>query len=304
MGSWSRKIYLSFWVSLAFFTVIAVVWVPRFLDEGKGDSVKELQPAPKASTDAQVSAGSDTRFPTRAFASSVSSSGQGPLPSRDVDSQSQPEEDSNGGTGGLPSRTVPGVDNGQAISDRVTTRAYLQANSSVFLRPQTTAQVLGRVGSLTKVRWLDKAGEGWEEILLKDGRSAYVQSKDLSFTSEVTTQAQSGGFDNRPSQRSQADLGTLPQTVERFLSYLSANDVLRAETYLSPQAPNLSESTLSTLGPYAGAPSEGRVLRIEGGSHPSERTVRIVFGPGMEHETLTVWEWDAGQKRWLLKTWP
>jgi hypothetical protein len=299
MGSWSRKIYLSFWLSLAFVTVLAVVLVPKYLEQPEGETLKDLQAAPKIGSSGQELSSLGTRFPTRPLDQSPQrtttspSSGQG----------SSGSAETGIGPAGLPSRVVPGMEMESPVSERVTTRAYLQSDSSVYAQPQTTAEVLGRVGETTTVRWLNKAGEDWEEILLKDGRSAYVQSRDLSFSSQSTTQPAS--FPSRRDQGGEPDMNTLPTTVESFLTHLSANDLLRAETFLSPSARRLDSSDLGSLSPYAGAPPLGRVLRIEADEQGlnTRRTVRIVFGPDLEHETATTWEWDVSQQRWLLENW-
>lgn len=304
MGSRSQKIYLSFWFSLFFITGVAVLWLPRFLEGSGGTSVKELEAAPKANFTEEDLARVVTRFPTRAF---LDRPARAPEP--------QPVETGNNGEGeqpvaatgpgGLPTRFVPGVERGggNVVGERVTTRAYLRANSSVFDRPQTTATVLGRVGAQTKVRWLDKAGEGWEEILLKDGRSAYVQSDALSFSAD--SDSQSNSFTNRHSSQDGPNLSTLPSTVDSFLSHLSASDLLRAETFLSPLAPGLNDSTLGALSPYVGAAPEGRLLRVElvSGNRGSHRKARIVYGAEMAYEVLTLWEWDHAQQRWMLVRW-
>lgn len=288
---------------MVFLTLIASVWLPKYLEQSEGNSLKGLEPAPSLDVEDAQMAGVVTRFPTRAFRS------QPALPSRivedDPDAAGVGEtvtEDS--ATGGLPSRAVPGVNEGQTVGDRVTTRAYLRGNSSVFAQPQTTAAVLGRVGTLTKVRWLAKAGEGWEEILLKDGRSAYVQSDDLSFSSD-TWSTRKTGFDSQRTSGLEPDLATLPGTVETFLEQLSRGDLLRAETYLSPLATRLDDSSLSALTPYFGSSAEGRVLRIElvSGSRETYRRVRIVYGTEMAHEVSTLWEWDPAQQRWMLVKW-
>ena len=298
MGSRSQKIYLSLVLSLVFFTALASVWLPRFLEQSEGTSLKELEPAPKVSFSDGEFVPISTRFPTRAFPEASMGSDQGGEPSL--------QQNSAAGTssGGMPSRDVPGVDQGAAVGDRVTTRAYLQSNSAVFSRPQTTAKVLGRVGQQTKVRWLAKMGDGWEEILLKDGRSAYVQSEALSFSAN-SDQTHRTGFDFNHQQDSGPDASILPGTVESFLRNLSENDLLRAETFLSPLASRLETGSLSGLSPYVGVPSLGRVLRIElvGAGRSNHRRTRIVYGPKMEHEVATIWEWDAGQRRWMLVRW-
>ena len=288
---------------MVFVTLIASVWLPKYLEQSEGSSLKGLEPAPSLDVEEGPMAGVVTRFPTRAFRT------QPALPSRIVEddtviSEVGESETEAATTGGLPSRAVPGVNEAQPVGDRVTTRAYLRGGASVFAQPQTTAAVLGRVGTLTKVRWLAKAGEGWEEILLKDGRSAYVQSDDLSFSSD-TWSTRKTGFDSQRTSGLEPDLATLPGTVETFLEQLSRGDLLRAETYLSPLATRLDNDTLSALAPYLGSPAEGRVLRIElvSGSRETYRRVRIVYGSEMAHEVSTLWEWDPAQQRWMLVKW-
>lgn len=303
MDSFTRKITLSLFLSLVFFTLVASVWLPKYLEQSEGNAIKGLEPAPKVDVGDGTLAGVVTRFPTRPFQSRPK------LPSRiaeDVSTDSTTDGDPQGssGLGGLPTRSVPGVNDSEPVGDRVTTRAYLRSNSSVFARPQTTAAVLGRVGTLTKVRWLAKAGENWEEILLKDGRSAYVQSDNMSFSSD-TWSTHKTGFDSQQKNSRDPDLATLPGTVETFLGHLSSGDLLRAETYLSPLATRLDNATLSSLAPYVGAPALGRVLRIElvSGDRGTYRRVRIVYGDEMAHEVRTLWEWDMSQQRWMLVRW-
>ncbi|MFA5509152.1 MAG: SH3 domain-containing protein [Vulcanimicrobiota bacterium] len=299
MGSWSKKIYLSFWITLVFVTVVGALWLPQILDQGKESSIKELEAAPQLDFSDEAMGQVVTRFPTRPFLDSSTNRPTQPPPPQDAPAVPSASTTASG-PGGLPTRHVPGVSGGEAIGDRVTTRAYLRGNSSVFSQPQTTAKILGRVGTQTKVRWLASAGEGWEEILLKDGRSAYVQSPDLSFSADapgnaVVSQTAGDG----------PDVNALPATVESFLELLSRQDLLRAETLLSPQAPRLAPEALGPLSPYVGAPPEGRVHRIEqiGGGQGGHRRVRVVYGPDLLHEASTLWEWDRSQGRWMLVSW-
>lgn len=302
MDSISRKIFLSLALTIAFLTALAVVWLPRYLEQSE-NPIKELDAAPKIPFSEEEVGKVVTRFPTRALVS-VSSAASGQSTS-DSSGQGTPREvPGQTGSGGLPSREVPGVQDTEPASDRVTTRAYLRENSSVFSRPNMTAEVLGTVGSRTKVRWLSKAGEGWEEILLKNGSSGYVLSTDLSFSADAST-AHPSGFDSQANRGSGPDLSTLPSTVESFLATVSANDIPRAETYLSPVASRLDPATMGGLAPYAGAPPVGRVLRIEmvSGDRDSYRRVQLVYGENMEHQVATVWEWDVSQQRWMLVRW-
>jgi hypothetical protein len=294
VASWSKKIYLSFWLTLLFITAVCVIFLPKILDTGKEGSIKGLEAAPQLDFSDENLGQVVTRFPTRPFLEGTESATTQP-------SQAEATPTTGLGPGGLPTRTVAGVHD-QSVGDRVTTRAFLRANASVFTEPQTTAKILGRVGTQTKVRWLDKAGEDWEEILLKDGRSAYVQSTDLSFS------ADSGNSNDQPNfplqgQSDGPDVSSLPATVETFLSHLSRNDVPRAETYLSPLAPRLGD--LGPLAPYVGVPNDGRVNRIEqiGGGREGHRRVRLMYGPEMLHEVNTLWEWDRSQGRWMLVSW-
>ena len=279
-------------MTLLFITAASIIFLPKLLDSGTEGSIKPLDAAPQIDFSDESIGQVVTRFPTRPFLEKATDTGS-QIPQHD------PVSTTGLGPGGLPTRTVAGV-NEQSVGDRVTTRAYLRANSSVFTEPQTTAKILGRVGTQTKVRWLEKAAEGWEEILLKDGRSAYVQSTDLSFSAD--SDSEQPNFP-RQGQSDGPDVGTLPATVETFLSHLSRDDVARAETYLSPLAPRLDD--LGPLAPYVGAPNEGRVNRIEqiGGGRGGHRRVRLVYGPDMLHEVNTLWEWDRSQGRWMLVSW-
>lgn len=298
MASWSKKIYLSFWLTLVFITAVGALWLPDLLDQGKENSIKELEAAPQINFSDESLGEVVTRFPTRPFLDR-------PEPMQQQPRQSLPSDatpSSGLGPGGLPTRHVPGVNEGEALGERVTTRAYLRGSASVFTKPQTTAKILGRVSTQTKVRWLASAGEGWEEILLKDGSSAYVQSTDLSFSAD--SNRETTGFANQ-SRTDGPDVATLPSTVESFLSVLSRGDLLRAETLLSPLAPRLEQQSLGNLGPYVNALPEGRVNRIEeiGGGRGGHRRVRLVYGPDMLHEVNTLWEWDRSQGRWMLVSW-
>ena len=291
MDTFSRKIVLSLALTLAFCTAIGAIWLPRFLDQSKGNSIKELEAAPKINFTEEELAKAVTRFPTRAFDLQAKHSGP---PTTDVEAGVEPIP-SETGLGGLPTRTVPGVNERAPMGERVTTRAYLRPNASVFSRPNMTAQVLGTVAAETKVRWLAKAGEGWEEILLKSGDSAYVQSKNLSFSADSWSTHQSG-FDRRPSNSTGGpDLAVLPATVENFLGNLSSSDLLRAETFLSPAAARLEDANLGSLAPYVGAPPNGRVLRIEliPGERDTLRRVLLVYGQDMEFQATTTWEWEG-----------
>jgi hypothetical protein len=293
VASWSKKIYLSFWLTLLFITAVAVIFLPKILDQGKENSLKGLEAAPQIDFSDENIGQVVTRFPTRPFLEQRE-------PSQPSQAQTQPTTGL--GPGGLPTRTVAGV-NDSSVGDRVTTRAYLRPNSSVFTKPRTTAKIMGRVGTRTKVRWLDKAGDGWEEILLKDGRSAYVQSKELSFSAD--SKRDRPKFPGQGQSTGGPDVSTLPGTVETFLMHLSRDDLPRAETYLSPLAPRLGSQDLGPLAPYVGVPADGRVNRIEqiGGGRGGHRRVRLVYGADMLHEVNTLWEWDRSQGRWMLVSW-
>lgn len=306
MDSFSRKIFLSLGLTIVFLTTIGVVWLPKYLEQRDGTPIKELDAVPTLSQSEESGNSAVTRFPTRAISkpSSTTQSGQGSQ-AQDSTAREMPGQT---GAGGLPTREVPGVAESEAgddsMGDRVTTRAYLRANASVFSQPNMTAQVLGTVGAQTKVRWLSKSSEGWEEILLKNGGSGYVQSKDLSFSADSWNSHQSA-FEAQAERGTGPDLSALPSTVETFLTNLAAGDLPRAETFLSPVARRLDSTTLSGLGPYAGAPPLGRVLRIEliSGDRDTYRQVVLVYGDNMEHQTNTVWEWDVSQQRWMLMRW-
>lgn len=300
MDSISRKIFLSLALTIVFLTALAVVWLPNFLEQSD-NPIKELEAAPKIPFSEEEVGKVVTRFPTRSLASSSPNSTAPTTPSGQTSQRELPGQSSGGG---LPSREVPGAQEIEPIGDRVTTRAYLRENASVFSLPNMTAEVLGTVGSPTKVRWLGKVGDGWEEILLKNGSSGYVQSRDLSFSADAESTGQTA-YQSQSEGKDGPDLGGLPGTVESFLANLSANDLARAETYLSPVASRLDPETLSRLSPYAGSPALGRVLRIElvSGDRDSYRRVQLVYGDNMEHQASTVWEWDHSQKRWMLVRW-
>lgn len=304
MDSVSRKIFLSLALTLAFLTAIAVVWLPRFLEQSE-NPIKELDAAPKIPFSDEEVGKAVTRFPTRAMvASTTANPSISEAPNQSPEPSTPRELPGQSAGGGLPSREVPGVQDTEPTSDRVTTRAYLRENASVFARPNMTAEVLGTVGSRTTVRWLAAAGEGWEEILLKNGSSGYVLSGDLSFSADTST-ARPTGFEAQANRGSGPNLSTLPGTVESFLATISANDIARAETYLSPVASHLDATNLGGLTPYTGAPPAGRVLRIEtvAGDRDSYRRVMLVYGDKMEHQLATVWEWDVSQQRWMLVRW-
>lgn len=302
MVSWSKKIYLSFWITLLVLTGVAIWGIPQLLDQSGEASIKSLDGAPSAPSGQEIVGHRSTRFPTRPF---LSSSGAGSLPQRDPDPEPVSERASDSESAsetappvGLPSRAVPGVEEQRGLDERVTTRAYLAADSSVYSRPQTTATVLGRVGSETRVRWYASASQGWEEILLKDGRSAYVQSRDLSFSSNESSSSTRGS-------QSEADLNLLPGTVESFLYSLSQTDLLRAETHLSISTEGLSPDTLGPLSPYVGTADLGRIIRVN--AHPDDpsqtREVLLGYGSDLEHEVTTVWGWSQQQRRWMLTGW-
>jgi hypothetical protein len=176
-------------------------------------------------------------------------------------------------------------------------------NASVFEAPRTTARVLGTVPPGTQVRWVKTLQPGWEEILLRDGRSVYMQSNTLGL---------SGGSSERPSGpggegeggSEPGDMAALPAAVDGFLATLQDADLLRASTYLAPGAPPLEESDLGSWSALVGPQVEARVGRIEplpeGGDNA--RSVLVVDAGGAT-QVQTTWRWDPRQERWLLSSW-
>ena len=99
------------------------------------------------------------------------------------------------------------------------------------------------------------------------------------------------------------DSAALATTVENFLRALTQSDLLRAETYLSREAPELNEAALGALIPLLG--ERGRLLRMEplSGQEDGFRSVLLVSGDDLSRQIRTVWEWDRSQGRWLLLRW-
>lgn len=295
MSSWRRQINLLFWLGLAAGTVVLAVWLPGYLDSSKENSYRELPESGKPAMEVAARSRASTRFPTRAFSASASQA----QPAQ----QTSPSTNDPDSSGGLPQRTVPGVEgNSRDVGERMTTRAWVKQTSNVHSSPQTTSTVLGRIDAGTQVRWLANSGEGWEEILLKDGRSAFLQSSAMSFTS-VSGGGLSGMGRSTELSGASVDIATLATTVESFLQTLSQSDLLRAETYLSPSAPELNEAALGALIPLLGG--RGRLLRMEpfSGHEDGMRSVLLVNGDDLSSQIQTVWEWDRGQGRWLLLRW-
>ena len=304
MGSWSRKIYLLFWITLICGTGLAAVLIPRILDSSEEQGYHEIDGQGRPPMGETLSGSVATRFPVRPFSE---------------DAKVDPSEDGNPGreafpgmrstpsadrTPGLPQRDVmsgsPAASNGGA--GPVTRRVRVTQNSSVYESPRTTARVLGTVPPGTQVRWSRSAEAGWEEILLNDGRSVYMQTVSLNLGGSSDTTPT-----DRPSNAGGADdtnLAALPTTVESFLTTLQGGDLLRAGTYLAAEAPPLDQPDLGVWAALVGPQADASVLRVEpvAGRGSDWRSV-TVFDQTNGVQILTTWQWNAGQERWLLTEW-
>lgn len=297
VNSWPRQIYLSFWISLAFFTIATAIWLPGYLDDESPGSGYKLTDKSRPSLDESLVSSASTHFPVRPFLDEGPSSG-GPV------RESVPGTKPSGAPGGLPQRVVPGVNRDPVrptqSNDRanVTKRAWVLQQATVFAAPRTTAQAIGTVERGTRVRWARQAAQGWEELIMRDGRSVYMQTGYLSFTSP---QAQAAKF-TRTDRSDEVDVGALPPAVDSFLANLGRGDVLRASTHLSPAAPTLEDNSLGALTPFLGA-SSPRVDRIETGRGRADRLVTVGDRNDPSIRVVTTWQWSSRQGRWLLLDW-
>jgi hypothetical protein len=187
------------------------------------------------------------------------------------------------------------------VAAPATSRVRVLVNAPVYESPRTTAKVLGTVAAGTQVRWLQTAQPGWEEIVLRDGRSVYMPSNTLNVGggSEPAPVTQPSGETGKDQS-----LSLLPATVDGFLSTLQGGDLLRAGTYLSPQAPTLEEPDLGVWGALVGPQADAKVTRMEPvpGRGSDWRSV-LVMDQVSGVQVQTVWEWSPLQQRWLLAGW-
>lgn len=300
MGSWSRKIYLLFWLSLIGATGLAVFIIPRVLDSAQEQGYREIdgQGRPPLERSSRLG-GVSTKFPMRPILDDLVA--EPPSDSSRPDRHAFPSSSGTPGSGsaGLPQRDVDrGPDSNQAGQETVTSRARVVRSGSVYENPRTTARVLGTVSPGTQVRWVRTVETGWEEILLRDGRLVYMLSQTLSTSGERVvsgSESGSGGDDS---------LSLLPSTIDDFLANLRDGDFLRASTYLAPTAAAIEEPDLGVWSTLVGADSGARVGRIEpvSGRGPEWRSV-LLLGNAEGAQILTTWEWDSRQERWLMEKW-
>jgi hypothetical protein len=300
VSSWPRKIYLLFWLSLISLTGLAAFLVPRILDSSQEQGYREIDGQGRPPLVQPLTGSVATRFPVRPF---TDASPAGPereaFPGQQPTPSAQPTRVS-----GLPQRDVMG--SGQAPDasspQPVTSRAKVIAQSSVYESPRTTARVLGTVEAGTQVRWLRAGEPGWEEILLRDGRTVYMQSSALNV---------GGNSEPVPVERPSAGAGEdstllalLPDTVDSFLMTLRDGDLLRAGTYLTPEAPPLEEPDLGAWTALIGPQADAQVGRIEpvSGRGAEWRSVLVLDQTNGVH-VQTTWQWSASQERWLLTGW-
>ncbi len=298
MSSWPRQIYIAFWMSLIFFTVVTAIWLPGYLDDSSGSGY-QLTDKSRPDLDQSLVQAVSTHFPVRAFDS------QAAPPSTEPVRQAIPGSEPTAAPG-LPERVVPGVSrqpqpgNPQTEGDapRVTKRAWVTRRSSVYQAPETTAQLVGTVEPGTRVRWAATVGEGWEEVLMRDGRSVYLQAGALSFNSPESEAAKF-----QPAREvEEVDVNALPEAVNAFVASLGRGDVLRASTYLAPTAPTLDEASLGALAPLVSA-ADPRLDRIETGPGRADRVAVIGDRNDPNLRVFTTWQWSARQGRWLLLNW-
>lgn len=300
VGSWSRKIYLLFWLSLIGGTGLAVFIIPRVLDSAQEQGYREIDGQGRPPLERSSRLGSvATRFPVRPILDDLTA--EPPSDSSRPERQAFPSSSGTPGSGpvGLPQRDVDRQpDSNQAGQETVTSRARVVRSGSVYESPRTTARVLGTVSPGTQVRWVRTVEPGWEEILLRDGRLVYMLSQTLSTSGDrvvSSSESDSGGDDS---------LSLLPSTVDDFLANLRDGDFLRASTYLAPTAAAIEEPDLGVWSTFVGADSGARVGRIEPvtGRGPEWRSV-LLLGNAPEAQILTTWEWDSRQERWLMANW-
>lgn len=298
VSSWPRKIYLLFWLTLICGTGLAAVVIPRILDSSQEQGYREIDGQGRPPIAEVLSGDVATSFPVRPFVEEVASENpdREAFPGMRSTPSAQP-------TSGLPQRDVmSGVPAATPGRDAVTSRVRVVQNASVFESPRTTARVLGTVAPGTQVRWSRTVESGWEEILLNDGRSVYMQSATLSIgaaAEPVPVENPSNSGD----ESSQA-VAQLPTTVESFLGTLRDGDLLRAATHLAAEAPPLDQPDLGVWAPLVGPQADAHVLRMESvpGRGLDWRSVTVLDQTNGA-QVLTTWQWDAGQERWLLSGW-
>lgn len=304
MGSRSSKIYLLFWLGLAGLTCLAAFLVPRILDSSNQQGYREIDGQGRPVLVEPLTASVDTRFPTRPFHDDELAPDQ---PERQAfptgERTPAAAEDPSGEPTGLPQRDVsPSSGNPPPADVPVTSRARVVQDSSVYESPRTTARVLGTVSPGTQVSWARTIEPGWEEIILRDGRSVYMQSTSLQLPGGSLREPEPGT--DQPVGREVEGVSQLPPTVDSFLSVLRDGDVLRAGTYLAPGSPPLEEPDLGVWASLVGPQADGRVGRVEPvpGRGAEARSVLIVDQAGST-PIMTVWEYDSSTQRWLLSSW-
>lgn len=275
------------------------LWLPGYLDESS-DGGYQLTDKSRPNLEASLVEAVSTHFPVRAF--DGSSGARTTQPTRQAAPGTEPVQTSPG----LPQRVVPGVSRvpsqspsspNSATTSKVTKRAWVTQQASVYSAPMTTANTIGTVEAGTRVRWAAQVGQGWEEIVMRDGRSVYMQAGTLSFTSP---EAQAAKF-NPPRHREEVDLAALPGAVNAFLANLSTGNILRASTHLAPTAPALEDDSLGALAPLVGG--NPRLDRIESGPGRADRVVVIGDRGEPNLRVSTTWQWSSRQARWLLLGW-
>lgn len=283
-------------MSLIFFTVVTAIWLPGYLDDSSGSGY-QLTDKSRPNLDESLVKAVSTHFPVRPFSDEAAPQSQEPVRQVVPGTESTP---------GLPTRVVPGVSRepetpgrtGQEEPSRVTRRAWVTRRASVYIAPETTAQLVGTVEPGTRVRWASTVGQGWDEVLMRDGRSVYLQSGNLSFDSPET---EASKFEPRRDVE-EVDVNALPDAVNAFLESLGRGDVLRASTHLAPTAPTLDESTLGAFAPLVAGGSP-RLDRIETGPGQADRVAVIGDRNDPNLRIFTTWQWSARQGRWLLLNW-
>ncbi len=292
-------------MTLIVLTGLAAFLVPMFLDQSQEQGYREIEGQGKPPITRTLGGDVATRFPVRPFLEeSQTTEVKTDTPERQAfpnatdPSPKAPQDRAE--PNGLPQRevVVSKVPGESPAGDVVTTRAWVARDSSVFLEPKTTASVLGSVATGTQVRWVQQVEQGWEEILLKDGRRVYMATSSLRFKSEDSA--------TNP-QEEASDVSVLPGTVDNLLATLRDGDLLRAETYLTTDAPGFEGQSSGAWSEFIGAEARGRVGRIEpvDGEAGESRAVLITDenDNGTRVDLQTVWRWDSRQARWLLSRW-
>ncbi len=302
VGSWSRKIYLLFWLSLIGGTGLAVFIIPRVLDSAQEQGYREIDGQGRPPLERSSSlASAATKFPVRPILDDLGA--KLPADSRRPERQAFPSSSGTPGDSpaGLPQRDVERrPDSNQAGQETVTSRARVVRSGSVYESPRTTARVLGTVSPGTQVRWVRTVEPGWEEILLRDGRLVYMLSQTISARGERVV----SGSESGSGEGGDDSLSLLPSTVDDFLANLRDGDFLRASTYLAPTAAAIEEPDLGVWSTLVGPDSGARVGRIEpiSGRGPQWRSV-LLLGDAEGAQVLTTWEWNSRQERWLMANW-